>query len=102
MRTTSFEIEDSELNIGPVALCAAWCIAIEGDGGSFEITHVWVEGKRADEWEASLAKRWVEGDLASAKSRVRAAYEAELAKNDDGQSYVYTPPVDIRSIWRAA
>ncbi len=96
MRTTPFEIEDSELNVGPVALCADWCIAIEGDGGSFEITHVWVDGKRADEWEASLAKRWFDGDLASAKSRVRAKYEASLP--DDGQSYAYTAPREHPSI----
>lgn len=97
MSPTAFEIEDSELNVGPVALCADWCIAIEGDGGSFEITHVWVDGKRADEWETSLAKRWFDGDLASAKSRVRAKYEASLP--DDGQSYAYTAPREHRSIW---
>lgn len=100
MATTAFEIEDSELNVGPVALCAAWCIAIEGDGGSFEITHVWVEGKRADEWEASLAKRWFDGDLATGKlSRVRAKYEASLP--DDGQSYAFTAPAEHRSIFAA-
>lgn len=99
MATTAFEIEDSELNVGPVALCADWCIAIEGDGGSFEITHVWVDGKRADEWEASLAKRWFDGDLATGKlSRIRAAYEASLP--DDGQSYAYTAPREHQSIWQ--
>jgi hypothetical protein len=76
----SFEIEDSELNVGPVALCADWCMAIEGDGGSFEITHVWVEGKRADDFEKSLAQRWFDGDLASKESRVRKAYNATLSE----------------------
>lgn len=76
----SFEIEDSELNVGPVALCADWCIAIEGDGHTFEITHVWVEGKRADEFERSLVNRWFDGDLASKESRVRSTYLAKLSE----------------------
>lgn len=100
MTPVAFEIEDSELNVGAVALCADWCIAIEGDGGSFEITHVWVDGKRADEWETSLAKRWFDGDLASANSRVRAKYEASLP--DDGQSYAYEAPREHRSIFGRA
>ncbi len=100
MNPITFEIEDSELNVGPVALCADWCLAIEGDGGSFDLTHVWVDGKRADEFERSLAQRWFEGDLASAKSRVRLAYADALP--DDGQSYVYDAPVDHRSVWAAA
>lgn len=77
--TAAFEIETSELNVGPVALCADWCIAIEGDGHDFELTHVWIEGKRADEFERSLAKRWFEGDLASKPSVVRKAYADHLA-----------------------
>lgn len=80
MANTAFEIEDSELNVGPVALCAAWNIAIEGDGHEFEITHVWVEGKRADEFERSLAKRWFDGDLATGKlSRIRRTYLNHIA-----------------------
>lgn len=79
----SFEIEDCELNVGPVSLGADWCIAIEGDGHEFEITHVWIEGKRADEWERSLAQRWFDGDLATGKlSRVRKAYEAAAWQRD--------------------
>lgn len=34
------------------------------------------------------------------KAKLQSAYEASLP--DDGQSYIYSPPVDIRSIWRAA
>lgn len=101
MQITAFEIEDCELNVGPVALGADWCLAIEGDGHDFEITHVFIDGKRADEWEASLAKRWFDGDLATGKlSRVRKAYEAALP--DDGESYAYEAPRDHRSIWSAA
>lgn len=78
---TCFEIEDGELNVGPLALCTAWSLAIEGDGHSFELTHVWVEGKRADEFERLCAQRWFDGDLAKPKalSRIRKAYENSLA-----------------------
>ncbi len=81
MTVTSFEFESCELNVGPVAFCADWSIAIEGDGHSFEITHVWVEGKRADEFERACAQRWFDGDLASTarKSRIRKAYANALA-----------------------
>lgn len=75
----AFEIETGELNVGSVALGADWCIAIEGDGYSFEITHVWIDGKRVDEWERSLAQRWFDGDLATKDSRVRKAYRAKLS-----------------------
>lgn len=34
------------------------------------------------------------------KEIIQAAYEAELSKHDDGQSYAYTAPVDLRSIWQ--
>lgn len=98
MAFATFEIEDSELNVGPVALCADWCLAIEGDGGSFDLTHVWVDGKRADEFERSLAQRWFEGDLASAKSRVRLAYADALpseALHDE------THPDNAAPLWRS-
>lgn len=90
-----FEIESGELNVGPVAICADWCIAAEGDGHAFEITHVWIEGKRADDFERSLAQRWFDGDLASKDSVVRKAYRAKVSDRtaddeaDDRGCYAY-------------
>jgi hypothetical protein len=35
------------------------------------------------------------------KEIIQKAYEAELAKHDDGQSYAYEAPREHRSIWQA-
>lgn len=103
MCPTPFTIRDCEFSFGGSVSIGAAEIAvdIEGDGDSFEVTHVWADGMRADPWLVAAINYWVAGDITLGKlSRVRAAYEASLP--DDGQSYAYTAPVDIASIWRAA
>lgn len=100
---THFTIRDCEFSFGGSVSIGAEEIAvdIESDGDSFDVTHVWADGMRADPWLVAAITYWVAGDITLGKqSRVRKAYEASLP--DDGQSYIYSPPVDIRSIWRAA
>lgn len=100
MATTAFTLQDCEFSFGgSVSIGAAEItVDIESDGASFDVTHVWADGLRADPWLVAAMKHWVSGDITlGRKSRVRRAYEA--ARPDDGQSYAYTAPVDIRSIW---
>ena len=102
MATTAFTLQDCEFSFGgSVSIGAAEItVDIESDGASFDVTHVWADGLRADAWLVSAMKHWVSGDITlGRKSRVRAAYEASLP--NDGQSYAYEAPREHRSIWKA-
>lgn len=103
MATTPFTIRDCEFSFGGSVSIGASEITvdIESDGASFDVTHVWADGLRADAWLVAAMKHWVSGDITlGRKSRVRRAYEAK--RPDDGQSYVYTAPRDHRSIFGRA
>jgi hypothetical protein len=100
---TTFTYTDAELDFGTHSLGGDWTLTIRSDDGgrTFKLVDAETCLKGVSRTCFALIQEWIEDDAAKAgKSLVRKAYDE--AQPDDGQSYVYTAPVDHRSIWSRA